>query len=307
MGVPDYQSLMLPVLRCAAVGEVSVPECIERFAPEVGLTDDDLRELLPSGQALIANRTHWAKTYLARAGVIEMTRRGHFRATARGRALLSEHPDRVDNSVLARFPEFVAWREQRQSAEKGMAKTSASEPSAIADAATPEDRIADAYSALDAALRADILERLLQSSPSVFEGVVVDLLVAMGYGGGRADMGKAVGRSGDGGIDGIIKEDALGLDIVYVQAKRYKPEVSVGRPDVQSFAGSLDGVGATKGLFVTTSSFTSGAKEYADKIAKRIILIDGGELSRLMVRNNVGVRPRDVYEVKKIDEDYFEQ
>jgi restriction system protein len=207
---------------------------------------------------------------------------------------------------LERFASYVGWRRRAMTEAEAAGAVGTGADSTLASAAeTPEEQIDRSHKALLSTLESDILDRVLDMSPAFFESLIVDLLIAMGYGGGRSEMGKAVGRGGDGGIDGIIKEDALGLDVVYMQAKRYAPDHSVSRPDVQSFAGSLDGVRATKGIFISTSSFTAGAREFVDKISKRIILIDGAELARLMVLHNVGVRIRSTYDIKKVDEDYF--
>lgn len=304
MAVPDFQSLMLPVLRAAADGDISSSELRERIAADLGLSADDLAEMLPSGRApTFANRVAWATFFLQRAGLLERVSRGVYRITDAGRRLLAEQPDRVDMRLLERYPAFIEWRQTSAAgaaSERG--PTAAAE---IVAARTPEEQIDASFKSLGAALEEDLVERVREMSPGFFERLIVDLLIAMGYGGGRAEMGQAIGRSGDGGIDGIIKEDALGLDIVYVQAKRYGAQNTVRRSEVQSFAGSLDGVGATKGIFVTTSSFSQGACEFVERIAKRIVLVDGTELARLMIQHGVGVRIRTTYELKKVDEDYF--
>lgn len=310
MAVPDFQSLMLPVLRATAAGEISAAELRNRVANELGLTQNDLAEMLPSGrQTTFANRTAWANVFLQRAGLIGKTQRGIYQITEQGRKALTENLVRIDMRYLERFASYVGWR-RRAMPEAGTAgdvgdAEVAAQPSGSIE--TPEEQIDRSHRALVSALESDLLDRILTMSPAFFESLIVDLLIAMGYGGGRSEMGRAVGRAGDGGIDGIIKEDALGLDIVYMQAKRYAPEHPVSRPDVQSFAGSLDGVRATKGIFISTSSFTSGAREFVEKISKRIILIDGAELARFMVGHNVGVRVRSTYDIKKIDEDYFSE
>jgi restriction system protein len=305
MAVPDFQSLMLPVLRAAADGDISAPELRSRVADDLRLTEADLAEMLPSGrQTTFANRTAWANVFLQRAGLLEKASRGVYRITAEGRQVLAERPERVDMRFLERYPTYVEWR-QRSAAIKTVAGQQSGETEPQDQ--TPEEQIEASHSALTSALQSDILERVREMPPAFFERLIVDLLIAMGYGGGRAEMGQAIGRAGDGGIDGMIKEDALGLDIVYVQAKRYGDGNTVGRADVQSFAGSLDGVGATKGIFFTTSAFSQGARDYVGRISKRIVLIDGAELSALMVRNGVGARTRTVYEIKRIDEDYFSE
>jgi restriction system protein len=301
MAVPDFQSLMLPVLRAVAEGEIAAADLRGRVADELRLTEADLAEMLPSGrQTTFANRTAWANIFLQRAGLLEKASRGVYRITAEGRQVLAARPKRIDMRFLERYPAYVEWRQRSttiKTAEGERAEEAASQDQ------TPEEQIDASHTALTAALQSDLLERVREMPPAFFERLIVDLLIAMGYGGGRAEMGQAIGRAGDGGIDGMIKEDAL--DIVYVQAKRYADGNTVGRAEVQSFAGSLDGVGATKGIFFTTSAFSQGARDYVSRISKRIVLIDGGELSILMVRNNVGVRTRTVYEIKRVDEDYF--
>ena len=303
MAVPDFQSLMLPVLRAVADGDISAADLRGRVAAELRLTETDLAEMLPSGrQTTFANRTAWANIFLQRAGLLEKVSRGVYRITDEGRQALVEQPERIDMRFLERYPAYVEWR-QRSAAGSG---ERAAPPVADALATrTPEEQIDASFKSLGAALEDDLLERVREMSPAFFERLIIDLLIAMGYGGGRAEMGQAIGRAGDGGIDGMIKEDALGLDIVYVQAKRYADGNTVGRSEVQSFAGSLDGVGATKGIFFGTSTFSQGARDYVGRISKRLVLIDGAELARLMVQHNVGVRTRTTYEVKKIDEDYF--
>lgn len=306
MPVPDFQSLMLPVLRTTAGGEIDSADLRNQVAKDLELTETDLGEMLPSGrQTTFTNRVAWANVFLQRAGLVEKVRRGTYRITENGRKVLSDGPARIDMRFLERFPTYVAWRhpeasghlDEVQKADLGAASSNGS--------ATPEEQIDRNHRELTAALESELLDRVREMSPAFFEALIVDLLVAMGYGGGRAEMGKAVGRPGDGGIDGTIREDALGLDVVYMQAKRYGQGSAVGRPELQNFAGSLDGVRATKGIFISTSTFTASAREFVDRIAKRIILIDGPELARLMVEYKVGVRVRALYEIKKIDEDYF--
>jgi restriction system protein len=273
MAVPDFQSLMLPVLRAAADGDISAPDLRSRIAAELRLTEADLAEMLPSGrQTTFANRTAWANVFLQRAGLLEKVSRGVYRISTEGRQVLAGRPERVDMRFLERYPAYVEWRQRSvsiESAEPGQGAGPATEDQ------TPEEQIEASHTALTTALQTDLLERVREMSPAFFERLIVDLLIAMGYGGGRAEMGQAIGRAGDGGIDGMIKEDALGLDIVYVQAKRYADGNTVGRAEVQSFAGSLDGVGATKGIFFGTSTFSQGAREYVGRISKRIVLIDG--------------------------------
>lgn len=303
MPIPDYQALMLPVLQLAAEGETRVPEVEQRLADIFGLTQEDRDLMLPSGrQKRFHNRIHWAKFYLTKAGLIDVPSRGRFVASAEGRKLLAAKPDKIDNELLAQYPAFKEFYRGGALAE-GQEHAGAASPRAD-DHATPEEQIEAAYAALQSALRAELVGRILQNSPSFFEQVIVDLLVAMGYGGSHLNAAEQLGRTGDGGVDGVINEDRLGLDRVYVQAKRYT-DVTVGRPDVQAFLGSLVGLGATKGVFVTTSTFSAQAKEFVRNLPQRVVLIDGQQLADLMVEHNVGVRVSRVVEFKRIDEDFF--
>jgi restriction system protein len=307
MAIPDYQTLMLPVLEVAAESEISVRDCTAALADRLGLSGEERSERLASGrQTVFANRVHWAKTYLSQAGLLEITRRGHFKATPRGLEVLRRHPQRVDNEVLMHFPEFLEFRERSRS--RGDGAGPAADVIALeefAPAATPEERLQTAYNEIVNELRAALLDRVTRGTPEFFEKVVVDLLTAMGYGGSRANAGQRVGRTADGGIDGVINEDPLGLDIVYIQAKRYAPGNTVGVDKVREFAGSLVERGSTKGVFVTTSRFAPAATTYAERIPQRLVLIDGEELTRLMVQYGVGVRTERSLEFRKLDLDYF--
>jgi restriction system protein len=300
MTIPDYQSLMLPLLRLASNGETSVMAAEATLASQLGLSEANRAELLPSGkQRVFHNRVHWAKFYLSKAGLLSSPKRGRFAITETGRSVLAENPDKIDNAFLLRFPSFVAFR-----SGEGSPVTSSIEPAA-SSTATPEELVETASKSLDLALRADLLDRVFQNSPRFFEQVIVDLLVAMGYGGSRKDAAERLGKSGDGGVDGVINEDLLGLDRIYVQAKRHAPTSSIGRPEIQAFTGSLVGLGASKGVFVSTSSFSAQAIDFAARVPQRIILIDGRRLTELMVSHNVGVRLSRIIEFKRLDEDYF--
>ena len=304
MPVPDFQSLMLPVLEATTNGEISAADLRDKVAVRLGLSDDDLAEKLPSGrQTTFANRTAWANVFLQRAGLIEKIGRGRYRATETGLKTLAEHPQKIDMAFLQRFPSYVEWRQK--SAMPGGPTIAEGEAPSTDAFSTPEEQIAASYKTLTAAIEAELLDRVRGISPAFFETLIIDLLIKLGYGGGQPEMGQAIGKSGDGGIDGVIKEDALGLDRVCLQAKRYGEGQVVGRPEVQAFAGSLDGVGATKGILITTGSFSSSARDYVLHIPKRIILIDGVQSARLMVDREVGVLVSEVFKVKKIDENYF--
>lgn len=303
--IPDYQSLMLPVLRAAKQAEVRIGDVIVNLASDLGLSEAARNALLASGrQTIFANRVHWAKTYLAKAGLVETTRRGHFRTTPRGHEVLIAAPDRIDNRFLARFEEFRAFTDRGTSS----ATEEASRIDVASDTAeaTPDEIMRAAHRRIEAALAEDLLDRVRAAPPDFFERLIVNLLLAMGYGGSVGEAGRALGRSGDDGVDGVIDQDELGLDRVYIQAKRYAAGNSVSSGAIRDFFGSLDRHKAAKGLFVTTSTFTASARDTAEYLSKRIVLIDGGQLTRLMIRHNVGCRIEESLHVRKIDEDFFE-
>jgi len=304
MPIPDYQTVMLPLLRFLGDGrEHTLSECVETVANEFKLTPEERLQFLPSGTStVIGNRVGWARTYMKKAGLLESPRRGVFRITERGTQVLSTKPNRVDVKFLDQFPEFVEFRSR---ADDETASSPAAAVVTPATSATPEEALEDAYDRLRGGLESELLQRVMSASPAFFERLVIDLLVRMGYGGSFRDAGQAIGRSGDGGIDGIIKEDRLGLDVIYVQAKRW--ESSVGRPEIQKFAGALQGHRARKGVFITTSSFSKDAYDYVDRIDSKIVLIDGSTLSRFMVDSSVGVSLVTSYDVKRVDSDYFSE
>jgi restriction system protein len=301
MAIPDYQSLMLPLLQLASdQQEHAMAETVELLAKEFRLTEEEEEELLPSGlESVFRNRARWARTFLKKAGLIEATARGRFRISQRGMEVVSEKPQRIDNKYLRQFAEFQDFRPSAQSV------VVTAEPIKVAEARTPQESLDGSYQELRQALAHEVLENLKICSPRFFERVVVNLLVAMGYGGSRRDAGQAVGQSGDAGIDGIIKEDKLGLDAIYLQAKRW--EGTVGRPVVQGFAGSLDGVKAHKGVVITTSQFSQDARDYVRHLQKKIVLIDGKELAQLMIDYGLGVAEVATYMVKRLDADYFDE
>lgn len=306
--IPDYQTLMLPVLRLAAEGETRVADVAERVAGEFGLTPQEREEMLPSGrQRVLHNRIHWAKFYMSKAGLIVSPVRGRFVASDKGRALLAGAPQKITVAMLMQDPEFRAFYDNGRGSSGGEDETGAPglAVEAAVTSATPEEQIDAAHAAMTAELRDELLQRILANSPAFFEQLIVDLLVAMGYGGSHKDAAAQLGRSGDGGVDGVVNEDRLGLDRIYVQAKRYAPGNPVGRPDVNGFVGSLVGLGATKGVFVTTSSFSQPARDYVRHLAQRVILIDGQELADLMIEHGVGVRGYRTVEFKRLDEDFF--
>jgi restriction system protein len=302
MPVPDYQTLMRPVLALMDDGgEWSASAIRDAIAHEFELTAEDLEERVPSGRdTTFRNRVGWALTYLYRAGLTERPRRSVYKITPRGRDVLVRHPDRVDNAVLDLFQEFKDFRARDQAPER----RSAGKPiPVVADSATPEELAASAYRELRAALANDVLDRVKEQSAEFFEQVVLDVLQAMGYGGSREDAAERLGKSGDEGIDGVIREDKLGLDLIYIQAKRWSN--TVGRPDIQRFVGALHGQRASKGVFITTSTFSREASDYAESVSPRVILVDGEELAELMIDHDVGVTVATRYEIKRIDLGYF--
>lgn len=302
MAVPTYQDFLLPLLQIAGdEQEHLLSQTVEFLANQFNLNEEDRKELLPSGrQTKLANRIGWAVTYLKKAKLLESGKRGTFYISSRGKEVLESQPNSIDRSFLERFTEFQEFQNIRSSDDTKI------DTSIIKDIdQTPEENFEISYQKLTKELGEKLLEQIKNCSPKFFEKLVVDLLLAMGYGGSRKDAGEAVGKSGDGGIDGIIKEDNLGLDLIYIQAKRW--EASVGRPAVQAFAGSLEGMKARKGVMITTSQFTKEAREYVKIIEKRIILIDGNKLTQLMIDFGVGVSEIQTYKLQKVDSDYFDE
>lgn len=311
MTIPDFQSVMRPLLAILADGEEKTVQTIrDTLARQFELTEEELEERLPSGRDRIyRNRVGWALTHLKGASVIESPRRGVYRITNRGRRVLADTPEteRVDLRTLSAFEEYRQFRSQNGSADATTSATSGpgtatGEPDTVS-AGTPTERIEAAWGELRAALAADLLDRVREQPPEFFEQVVLDVLQAMGYGGSRGDSAERLGRSGDGGVDGVIREDKLGLDLIYVQAKRWAD--TVGRPHIQQFVGALDGQRASKGVFITTSTFSRDAFEYADAVNPRVILIDGKQLAELMIDHDVGVSVEMTYRIRRVDLDYF--
>ncbi len=300
MPVPDFQSHMLPMLELAGDGNVhSLAEARDVLAARFALTDADRAELLPSGrQRRFDNRVAWAKVYLEQAGLLSTPKRGHFLVTENGRALLRQRPERIDIGVLEQFEAFREFRSRRAEPSATPSHEAVSEA-----VATPEEALESAYQSIRAQLAEELLARVKAASPSFFETLVIELLTRMGYGSGRADASRAIGGSGDEGIDGIINEDRLGLDVIYIQAKRW--EGTVGRPELQKFVGALHGKRARKGVFVTTGSFSADARDYVASIDPRVVLIDGRALALFMIDLNIGVTPRATYELKRLDSDFF--
>jgi restriction system protein len=301
--IPDYQSIMLPLLKIVSDRqEYTVRDIIEKLSEQFGLTDEERKELLPSGQqAVFDNRVGWARTYMKKAGLLETPRRATVVITQRGLDVLAQNPQEINARFLRQFPEFVEFQTTKRD-------RSEEEPSTDqVTTETPEENLETAYQNIRRSLAHELLNKVIGLHFTFFEKLVVELVVKMGYGGSIKDAGRAVGRSGDEGIDGTIKEDKLGLDIIYIQAKRWQPGNTIGRPEIQKFVGALAGQGARKGIFITTSSFTRDAIEFVQRVDTKIILIDGEQLADLMIDHDVGVTKSAIYEIKKIDSDYFDE
>ncbi len=306
MAIPDFQSILRPLFFIFGdEQEHTRRELIDRLSDDFKLSEQDLKKLLPSGrQPIFGNRVSWALTHLKIAKLIDNTERGVLKITERGKEIYKKRPEIMDKKYLRQFPEYAERREQYR-----LNKTNKSKDDNISDeteeSVTPEEQIEEAFENLNNNLSSDILTQLKKAGFSFFEKIVIEVLLAMGYGGSRKDAGEAIGKIGDEGIDGIIKEDRLGLDIIYIQAKKW--ENTVSRPEIQKFAGALQGKRARKGIFITTSDFSKGAQDYVSAIDSKIILIDGKRLAQLMIDFNVGVSTEATYELKRIDSDYFSE
>jgi restriction system protein len=300
--IPDYQALMRPVLECAASGEVRISDVVDRLADNFQLTDEERNELLPSGkQTRFSNRVHWAKSFLEQAGLVKATRRAHFVITDRGKEALKDNKE-INASYLEKYPEFQKFR-SRTMEDDALEWLQSRE---VEDTATPDEVLRAAHKKINAALSAELLDRVRAAPPNFFEHLIVELLLAMGYGGTWEDAGRALGRSGDDGVDGVIDQDPLGVDQIYVQAKRYAEGNNIGSGAIRDFFGALSLKKASKGIFVTTSSFSPSAIQTARDRGSRIVLIDGIDLARLLIRYNIGCRDEEVIHLKKIDEGFFE-
>ena len=300
--IPDFQTLMLPLLKCVSDGqEHKYRDIIEHLAAEFEVTDEERKELLASGsQPVFDNRVGWARTYLKKAGLLDSPKRAILIISDLGREILSKNPPKIDTKYLRRFPAFIEF-------QNGYRNDGETEEESITEEIhdqTPEEVLDKAYQRIRKSLASELLNKVIDLSPAFFERLVVELLVKMGYGGSIKDAGKALGKSGDEGIDGTIKEDKLGLDIIYIQAKRWRPGNVVGRPELQKFVGALAGQGAKKGIFITTSNFTKEALTYTPRNETKIVLIDGEQLTQLMIDYNLGCTTQQTYELKKLDSDY---
>lgn len=302
MTIPTYEELMLPLLKEVQNQPLSNSEITIKLAKIFNLTDENLEEKNTGGAPKFYNRAQWAKTYLKQAGLVSNPSRGIVEITDEGKKVLAQKVSKIDNKFLATYTPFLEFKNRKKDGEIEATE----KQSDLVSEQTPEEEIESAFLRLKDSLKSELLDKILASSPMFFEQLIVDLLIAMGYGGSRKEAGERIGKSGDGGIDGTIKEDPLGLDIIYLQAKRYAKDNTVGRPDIQKFIGSLSGEGATKGVFVTTSSFTKEAKDYLNRVQHRVILIDGYDLTEHMINYGVGLREVNTLKIQKIDDDYFE-
>jgi restriction system protein len=302
--IPDYQSLMRPVLECARKEPRKISDVVEEISSNLTLSVEERHQMLPSGkQTTIANRIHWARSYMKQAGLVRNIRRGWFELTDRGRSVLDDPTISVNSKYLEQFDEFQEFKSRgKENDEKTSVREDTETP-----ANTPDENLQAAHKRLDAALAANLIDYVRSASPMFFELLIVELLIAMGYGGTSEDAGRALGQSGDNGVDGVIDQDPLGVDQIYLQAKRYGAGNSVGSGDIRDFYGALSIKRATKGIFVTTSHFTSSAEQAAKDLGSRIVLIDGPQLAKLMIKYNVGCRDKDILHIKQIDEGYFEE
>ncbi len=296
---------MLPVLSLIGEQRERLDQALPDLQKYFSLSDEQMERLLPSGKAYVADRAGWARTYLVKAGLVEKIGRARYAVTPRGRELLGRNPKKISKNDLLQYPEFQAWLNSSRNGGETLVATVAKTPAESGNT-TPEEAMESAFSEIDSALAEDLLEQVLSLTPARFERLIVELLLAMGYGDGRAEMGQAIGKSGDGGIDGVVNEDKLGLDAVYIQAKRYAPDNTIGRPALQAFIGSMTGESATKGVFVTTSSFSKDARDYVRRVQQRVVLIDGARLARLMIDHGVGVRIDKTYVLRSIDANFFD-
>jgi restriction system protein len=303
MPIPDFQSLMLPMLTLAADGaEHSLADARGTFATQFALSDEERAELLPSGrQRRFDNRVAWAKVYLERAGLVSSPQRGQFVITEEGHRLLAEKPQRISIVMLERFERFRDFRSGSRKTDGPPSTTTQQE----AASTTPEEQLELAYESIRKELISELLERVRAGSPRFFENLVIELLLKMGYGGNRAEAGRAIGGAGDEGIDGIINQDRLGLESIYIQAKRW--QATVGRPEIQKFVGALHGQRARKGVFLTTGTFSAEARDYVGHIDPKVVLIDGAELAEYMVEFGLGVTTKTSYVVMRIDLEFFEE
>lgn len=300
--IPNYQELMRPVLEFSGGREVNIRDAVEAISENIGLSEEEKTELLPSGkQTKIANRIHWARSYLKQAGLVKNTKRGYYVVTERGRKALENPNVTINNELLEQFDEYQDFKSRTKDAKLNISDL----PEENQNLNTPDESLREAHDRMNDSLAFDLLEQVRGAEPAFFEDVIVELFVAMGYGGSSTDAGKKLGRSGDDGVDGVINQDPLGVDQIYLQAKRYAQGNNIGSAAIRDFFGALSLMRASKGIFVTTSKFSSSAIETAANLGSRIVLIDGAQLSKLMIKYNIGCRDEEVLHIKKLDDAYF--
>lgn len=305
--VPDFEQLRRPVLEKAAEGERRISDVVEELAIELKLSSEDREELLPSGkQTRFANRVHWAKSYLKQAGMVKNTRWGHFEITDRGREFLDTHSGMITREDLRKYQDFLDFEARTNGSDHNVAVSENLETKIEDSSSTPDEMMRNAYERINNALAFELLEKVRDATPLFFERLIVELLLAMNYGGSAEEAGRNLGQSGDNGVDGVIDQDPLGVDQIYIQAKRYKEGNNIGSADIRDFFGALNIKRATKGIFVTTSDFTESARQTAAALGSRIVLINGKRFAKLMVKYNIACRQEEVLTIKKIDEDFFE-
>lgn len=302
MTIPNYQELMLPLLKLINEGKTNVNECVPIIKEQFSISESEADELIPSGkQTVLTNRLHWARTYLGKAGALKSPKRGTHIITEIGKNILSTDPDTISNETLKKFGKLSEWIDNSPTSNETNSENRSDQTSEL----TPDQQMEKTFQLVQSSLEDEVLEALFQVTPSRFEHLIITLLNEMGFGAGKLSRSQVTSLSRDGGIDGIINEDALGLDAVYIQAKRYSAENKVSRPDIQRFVGSLTGESATKGVFVTTSDFSKEAKDYIYRVQQRVVLINGRELAKLLIQHNVGVNITHTFSLKTIDETFF--
>lgn len=303
--IPDYQTLMLPVLESCKNGEVSTSDVIDSLSDSFKLTQEEKEQLLPSGkQTTFSNRVHWAKGYLKQAGLVKYTTRGRYVITDAGKAVLTKQPSKIDNKFLAQFEEFQDFRARKGTQTNDNHHAESAE--ILNNSATPDELLRSSHKTINEALASDLLMRVREASPAFFENLIVELLISMGYGGTSENAGRAIGKTGDDGVDGVIDQDPLGVDQIYIQAKRYAEGNNIGAAAIRDFFGALNIKKAQKGIFFTTSAFSPAAEETVRNLGSRIVLIDGNRLAKLMIRYNIGCRDEEIIHLKKVDEEFFE-
>ncbi len=302
--IPNYQYFMLPVLKAAQNGAVSISDVIDNIANDANISDEDRKIKTSTGSTLLYSRVSWAKSYLVQAGLLEIVGRGLFKVTPEGLSLLAKNPKEINNKTLEKYPSFNAFKKR---SKKTKEKINNIVENSDLDELSPEEAIHQSLENLNSSLANELITRILKANPTFFENLIIKLLVAMGYSNNTDEGWEHTGKTGDDGIDGVINQDVLGVDKIYIQAKRYADNHSVTAGDLRNFIGALDMCRAVKGVFVTTSSFTADARNTVKKASKNIVLIDGAQLTQLMIKYSVGCKTKETINIQKIDEDFFEE